>query len=120
MTKALKARFTYRALPTSGTLAGEDLVVGDAPPAEEFKAAGIGHQNSVSQSADGLNWRLETNLVTFSSNVLKVYALPDAGSCEDGASNAVELRLSTQFNGRILEVIKVPTEPFLRDEYLAH
>ena len=96
-------------------------LAGDAPPAEEFKATAAGLGQGVTQSSDGLNWRLETNLVTFSSNVLKVYALPDAGSsCEDGASNAVELRLSTQFNGRILEVIKVPTEPFLRDEYLAH
>lgn len=28
----------------------------------------------------------------------------------------MDLRLSTQFNGRILDIIKVPTEPFLREE----
>ena len=56
---------------------------------------------------------METNLVTFSSNVLKVYSLPSE------ESNSIDLRISTQFNERILDVITVPTEPFLRDEYLA-
>ena len=59
-------------------------------------------------------WRLETNLITFSSNVLKVYALPS----ED--STTIDLRLSTQFNGRILDVLCVPTEPFLKDEFGFH
>ena len=68
-------------------------------------------RNSV--PADSTNWKLETNLITFSSNVLKVYALPS----EESAT--VDLRLSTQFNGRILDIIKVSTEPFLKDEYLA-
>ena len=112
VTKALKARFTYRAQSTAD-LASVDLA-DDAPPAEELKS---GANNPSPGKSDGMSWRLESNLVTFSSNVLKVYVMPD-GSSEDG-SNAVELRLSTQFNGRILEVIKVPTEPFLRDEYLA-
>ena len=53
---------------------------------------------------------MENNLVTFASNVLKVYSLPN----ED--SPHMDLRTSTQFNGRILDVIRVPTEPFLREE----
>ena len=53
---------------------------------------------------------MENNLVTFASNVLKVYSLPN----ED--SPHMDLRTSTQFNGRILDVIRVPTEPFVREE----
>ena len=57
-----------------------------------------------------MTWRLETNLITFASNVLKVYALPSEENPH------MDLRLSTQFNGRILDIITVPTEPFLREE----
>ena len=56
------------------------------------------------------SWSLETNLITFASNVLKVYSLPG----EDNPH--MDLRLSTQFNGRILDIIKVPTLPFLLEE----
>jgi len=72
----------------------------DAPPTEEEKTP----------QQERLQWQLETNLVTFSSNVLKVYALPSEQSPQ------MELRLSTQFNSRILDVIRVPTEPFLIEE----
>ena len=43
-------------------------------------------------------------MVTFCSNVLKIYAV-------EGAS--INLRLSTQFNDKILDVIKVPTKQFV-------
>ena len=56
--------------------------------------------------------KLETNLVTFSSNVLKVYTLQQ-GDDEKETGALLDLKLSTQFNGRILDVIKVPTGPFL-------
>ena len=115
MTKALKTRFTFRALSVRDLGCGEELGEG-AAPAEELKSgAALGDSAQIG----GSSWRLEHNLVTFSSNVLKVYALPDHTAGEEEPSTAVELRLSTQFNGRILDVIKVPTEPFLRDEYLA-
>ena len=48
--------------------------------------------------------KLENNLVTFCSNVLKIYALEDS---------SINLRLSTQFNDKILDVIKVPTKQFV-------
>ena len=48
--------------------------------------------------------QLETNLVTFCSNVLKVYTLGES---------SIDLRLSTSFNDKILDVIRVPTKPFV-------
>ena len=83
-------------------------------PAEELK----GGTNPINSIQNEKRWRLETNLITFSSNVLKVYSLPPADAPPE-TSASVDLRLSNTFNGRILDVIRVPTEPFLRDEYLA-
>jgi hypothetical protein len=51
--------------------------------------------------------KLQTNLITFCSNVLKVYTLGE--SC-------IELRVSTQFNDKILDIIKVPTAPFVKKQ----
>ena len=65
-------------------------------------------ENSISQNpaapTENLNQgKLETNLVTFCSNVLKVYAIEDS---------SINLRLSSQFNDKILDVIRVPTKQF--------
>ena len=105
MTKALKARFTY--VPESTCSKQETkapVLDGEASPAD---------QNGEEEAKERLEYRLETNLVTFASNVLKVYSLPNPN---DELHSSVDLRLSTQFNGRILDVIRVPTEPFLQDE----
>lgn len=66
-------------------------------------------ENSTSQKPAPTEYlspgKIENNLVTFCSNVLKVYALEES---------SINLRLSTQFNDKILDVIKVPTKQFLR------
>ena len=73
-------------------------------------ALDIDPENSISQNPaapiENLNQgKLENNLVTFCSNVLKVYAIDDA---------SINLRLSSQFNDKILDVIRVPTQQFLK------
>ena len=83
MSKALKCNFTY--------------YMGEEQEAE----------NSTSQKPVYLpRERIESNLVTFCSNVLKVYALEES---------SINLRLTTQFNDKILDVIKVPTKQFLKE-----
>lgn len=43
---------------------------------------------------------LDTNLVTSCSNVLKVYTIGEKG---------IDLRVTTTFNDRIVDIIRVPT-----------
>lgn len=70
----------------------------------------LDNENSTSQKPAALNedlnqGKIETNMVTFCSNILKVYAIEES---------SINLRLSTQFNDKILDVIKVPTKQFLK------
>ena len=81
MTKALKARFTY------------------APPMSVSKLDD--ENNEVVIEAEP---KLETNMITFCSNVLKVYTLGES---------SIDLRLSTSLNDKILDIVKVPTAPFV-------
>lgn len=52
---------------------------------------------------DGSKAKLDVNLITSCSNVLKVYTIND---------KTIDLRVTSTFNDRIIDVIRIPTTNF--------